>query len=145
MNNTENDHFYSFVTSVQDLLINTSLRFEIVNKLKKEFAQLTNEIKSKYLSFSNPNTKNQIPFERNMSQLSSLCQRIYFASKKKDKDPKFILIFFGDLNYPIDLNDQYFDDDDFEDEDDTVVYLEFSNQEIFSSFQPVNSDFKPPI
>lgn len=121
-----NEHFNTLIKSIGKLFDGTSLRFDIVNKLKNEFYQLTNEIKP---LLSTPNGISSVPFERSMAQLSSLCQRIYFASSSY-KDPDTICQFFSDLHYPIDLSDQYFDDE-FQDEDDQIVYLDFMHTGIF--------------
>lgn len=123
-----NEHFNTLIISMGKLFDGTSLRFDIVNKLKNEFSQLTNEIRP---LLSTQSGISSIPFERSMSQLSSLCQRIYFASNSSFKDPEVICQFFSDLHYPIDLNDQYFDDE-LQDEDNQIVYLDFEHNEIFS-------------
>lgn len=121
------DHFNSLIASMDKLFDGTSLRFDVISKLKNEFSQLINEIRP---LLANESGISSISFERSMSQLSDLCQRIFFASNKVPKDPDAIIQFFSDLHYPIDLSDQYFDEE-FLDEDDQIVYLNFQHNEIF--------------
>ncbi|KAK8894086.1 hypothetical protein M9Y10_022518 [Tritrichomonas musculus] len=126
-----NEHFDLLVDSINALFDETSLKFNIILKLRNEFNQIINEIRP---SLSNSSRISSIPFERNMSQLASLCQRVYFASHKNPKDPKSICLFFSDLHYPIDLSDQYLDDElDDDDDEDNIIYLNFAHNEIFTS------------